>query len=54
MPTIHLPTFTYSPISVLVRSKDIDNTWYNNPKIKIICCTDGVRPVVFKLEQLLD
>lgn len=41
----------YSSVSVLSGSKDIDNTWYKNSKTKIICCTDGVRPVVFKLEQ---
>lgn len=44
----------YSSISVLSGSKNLDNTWYKNSKTKIICCTDGVRPVVFKLEQFLD
>jgi len=42
----------YSSVSVLAGGKDIDNTWYKNSKTKIICCTDGIRPVVFKLEQI--
>lgn len=42
----------YSSVNVLAGGKDIDNTWYKNSKIKIICCTDGIRPVVFKLEQI--
>ncbi|GAA0107601.1 TIGR04076 family protein [Clostridium tertium] len=44
----------YSSVSVLSGSKDIDNTWYKNSKTKIICCTDGIRPVVFKLEQFIE
>ena len=44
----------YSSVSVLSGSKDIDNTWYKNSKTKIICCTDGIRPVVFKLEQFVE
>lgn len=41
----------YPSVSVLSGGKVIDNTWYKNPRTKIICCTDGIRPVVFKLEQ---
>ena len=44
----------YSSVSDLSGSKNIDNIWYKNSKTKIICCTDGVRPVAFKLEQFLD
>lgn len=42
----------FSCVSTLAGSKEVDNTWYKNLKSKIICCTDGVRPVVFKLEQI--
>ena len=42
----------YSSVGVLAGSREVDNTWYKNPKTKIICCTDGIRPVVFKLEQI--
>jgi len=27
-------------------------TWMNNPNNFIACCTDGVKPVVFKIERL--
>ena len=27
-------------------------TWMNDPKVFITCCTDGVKPVIFKVERL--
>ena len=28
--------------------------WMNDPEEMIVCCTDGVRSVVFKLERIED
>ena len=28
--------------------------WYENKNIIIACCTDGVRPVIFKIEKIED
>ena len=28
--------------------------WNNSKGVQILCCTDGIRPVVFKLEALTD
>jgi uncharacterized repeat protein (TIGR04076 family) len=25
--------------------------WYDEPGVAVVCCTDGLRPVVFKLER---
>ena len=27
-------------------------TWMNDPNVFITCCTDGVKPVIFKVERL--
>jgi uncharacterized repeat protein (TIGR04076 family) len=27
-------------------------TWMQDPKTFISCCTDGIKPVVFKLERI--
>ena len=27
-------------------------TWMNNEKVMIACCSDGTRPVVFKIERI--
>ncbi len=42
----------YPSICSLMGGRELTNTWYKNPKIKLLCCTDGVRPVLFKLEQI--
>lgn len=42
----------YRAVSVLAGGREIDNNWYKTPGVTIECCTDGVRPVIFKLEQL--
>ncbi len=39
----------YSTIAALSAGGD-ENTWYRDGGTRILCCTDGVRPVVFKLE----
>jgi uncharacterized repeat protein (TIGR04076 family) len=28
--------------------------WYKDPNVIITCCTDGVRPVIFKIEKIED
>lgn len=30
------------------------SSWYNKKNMSIECCTDGVRPVIFKIEGLPD
>lgn len=35
-------------------SEDIFQGWMKDDKTMIACCTDGIRPVVFKLEKLED
>jgi len=35
-------------------SKDIFGGWMKDDKTMIACCTDGIRPVVFKLERIED
>lgn len=39
----------YSTVATLSAGGD-ENTWYRDGGTRILCCTDGVRPVVFKLE----
>jgi len=29
-------------------------TWMKDEKVMILCCIDGIRPVVFKLERIKD
>lgn len=41
-------------VSILAGSKKVDNDWYRRKGTTIECCTDGVRPVIFKLEQWKD
>ena len=33
---------------------DLFNGWMKDDKTMIACCTDGIRPVVFKMERLED
>ena len=41
--------------SVLTMMRGGDFTpWMKKPTEMIVCCTDGVRPVVFKLERIED
>ncbi len=39
----------YSSILTLYSGGD-ENEWYKDGGTRIICCTDGVRPVVYRLE----
>jgi len=39
----------YTAVSSLYAGGD-ENTWYKNGSTRILCCTDGVRPVVYRLE----
>ncbi|OPX59747.1 MAG: hypothetical protein A4E25_00939 [Methanobacterium sp. PtaB.Bin024] len=45
-------------ISVLLTggnfSEDIFQGWMKDDKTMIACCTDGIRPVIFKLEKVED
>jgi uncharacterized repeat protein (TIGR04076 family) len=41
----------YAAVSTLFSGGD-ENTWFRDGGTRIRCCTDGVRPVVFKLELL--
>jgi uncharacterized repeat protein (TIGR04076 family) len=27
-------------------------TWYDEPGVTVACCTDGLRPVIFKIERI--
>jgi len=35
-------------------SSPTGNHWYRYPDKRIVCCTDGVRPVIFELQALPD
>ena len=39
----------YSAIATLYAGGD-ENTWYRHGGTRILCCTDGIRPVVYRLE----
>ena len=39
----------YSTIATLYAGGD-ENTWYRSGGTRVLCCTDGIRPVVYKLE----
>lgn len=41
----------YGAISALYAGGD-ENAWYRDGGTRILCCTDGVRPVVYKLELI--
>ena len=41
----------YGQVSVLSAGSS-ENRWYRDSRTRIECCTDGVRPVVFRLEAL--
>ena len=41
----------YTTISSLY-SGGVENDWYRDGGTRISCCTDGVRPVVYKLELI--
>lgn len=36
--------------SALATGMVIDADWVKNPKEQIVCCPDGLRPVIFKVE----
>jgi uncharacterized repeat protein (TIGR04076 family) len=46
----------YKTVIALARggnfSKDIFDGWMKDDKSMITCCTDGIRPVIFKVERL--
>ena len=48
----------YKTVVILTRggdfSKDIFNRWMKNNSSMITCCTDGIRPVFFKVERIED
>ena len=39
---------------VFLYSGGDENTWYRSGGTRILCCTDGVRPVVYKVELVRD
>ena len=41
----------YTSIATLYAGGD-ENSWYRDGGTRISCCTDGVRPVVYKLELI--
>ncbi len=41
----------YATILALYSGGD-ENTWYRSGGTRILCCTDGIRPVVYRLELL--
>ena len=41
----------YRGVSALANGP-FDNGWYSHPDRRILCCTDGVRPVVYELVVL--
>jgi uncharacterized repeat protein (TIGR04076 family) len=41
----------YCAIAALYSGGD-ENSWYRDGGTRILCCTDGVRPVVYKLELI--
>lgn len=41
----------YATIATLAAGGD-ENAWYRDGSTRILCCTDGVRPVVYKLELI--
>ena len=41
----------YATIATLYSGGD-ENTWYRTGGTRILCCTDGIRPVVYKLELM--
>ncbi len=41
----------YSAVRALY-SGGTENDWYRDGGVRIQCCTDGVRPVVYKLELI--
>ena len=42
------------PVVFTLASNGSFPTWMKNEKSAITCCTDGIRPVVFKIEILTD
>jgi len=48
----------YKTVVVLARggdfSKDLFEGWMKNDSSMITCCTDGIRPVIFKVERIED
>lgn len=41
----------HKTVLTMMRGGDF-TTWMKDPEVMIACCTDGVRPVVFKLERI--
>lgn len=48
----------YKTVVTLARggdfSKDLFEGWMKNDNSMITCCTDGIRPVIFKVERIED
>ncbi|MBR0092573.1 MAG: TIGR04076 family protein [Lachnospiraceae bacterium] len=42
----------YPVLSQLTAGRELTNTWYKDPRVRVLCCTDAVRPVTFRLEQI--
>ena len=38
-------------VIVTLRSNGNFSEWYEEPGVAVVCCTDGLRPVIFKLER---
>jgi len=36
---------------ITLKSNGNFSEWYDEPGVAVVCCTDGLRPVVFKLER---
>jgi uncharacterized repeat protein (TIGR04076 family) len=36
---------------ITLRSNGNFSEWYEEPGTAVVCCTDGLRPVIFKLER---
>lgn len=41
----------YATVASLYAGGD-ENSWYRDGATRILCCTDGVRPVVYRLELI--
>ena len=41
----------YSAVQTLY-SGGVENEWYRDGGTRILCCTDGIRPVVYRLELI--
>lgn len=39
------------PYTLTLRHQGDFHEWYEEPSVCVVCCPDGLRPVVFKLER---